>query len=248
MVGHFGTASYYSFQWNKPFTTGLGGMAVTNNNQLAKRIEEVISAEIIQPSNKEIFMLWAQLCVYRLFIYPRTTALAQNLFRFLTKKGLVVGSSSTAEFNPEKPKDFFKAMSSVQAGSGINQLEKLEKNIAHRKKIASLYDQLLKEKGFPARNYDPSIMDPVMVRYPVRITEKKKALQDAASAGVELGSWFESPLHPEETPLKPYGYIEGMCPHAEKACNQVVNLPLHPRVSEKTARHTVDFIAKYPKP
>jgi dTDP-4-amino-4,6-dideoxygalactose transaminase len=84
-----------------------------------------------------------------------------------------------------------------------------------------------------------------MVRYPVRIKEKDKALADAAKAGVELGSWFECPLHPIETPLKAYDYEIGMCPEAEKACREIVNLPTHPRVSEKTVKKTVDFITHY---
>jgi perosamine synthetase len=177
-----------------------------------------------------------------MFIYPRTTALAQNMFRYLTKKGAVVGSSSTAEYNPHMATDFFKGMSCVQARSGLRQLAKVESNIAHRRQMATLYDKLLKEKGWPTRHYDKSIMDPVMVRYPVRIKEKNKALEEAAAAGVELGSWFECPLHPIETPMEAYDYKIGMCPEAEKASREVVNLPLHPRVSEKTVQRTVDFI------
>ena len=84
-----------------------------------------------------------------------------------------------------------------------------------------------------------------MVRYPVRIKEKEKALETAASAGVELGSWFECPLHPIETPLKAYDYEIGMCPEAEKAGREVVNLPTHPRANEKTVRKTVEFITRF---
>ena len=32
---------------------------------------------------------------------------------------------------------------------------------------------------------------------------------------------------------------------AEKAAREAINLPLHPRASEKTVRRTVDFICKY---
>ena len=83
------------------------------------------------------------------------------------------------------------------------------------------------------------------MRYPVRIVEKNKALAEAANAGIELGSWFECPLHPIETPLEAYDYEIGMCPEAEKASKEVVNLPLHLRVNKKTADRTVDFITKY---
>jgi dTDP-4-amino-4,6-dideoxygalactose transaminase len=245
LAGTFGRAAYFSFQWNKPFTTGLGGMAITNDNVLAGRIEQICKSQLVQPSIKEKLMLFTQLMVYRAFIYPKTTAMAQSFFRFLTKKGIVIGSSSTCEFEPEMEKDFFKAMSSVQAGAGIRQLKKLEKNIAHRRQMAELYDELLSQNGWPTRNYNKAIMNAVMVRYPIRIKEKDKAIQQAASAGVELGTWFECPLHPIETPLEKYDYKIGMCPEAEKASREVVNLPLHPRVTGKTVRQTVKFITRF---
>ena len=244
-MGTFGEAAYFSFQWNKPYTTGLGGMAVTNDHKLAGQIESLRANEMGLPCCKEVLMLWAELAVYRLFIYPRTTALAQRVFRYLTKKGAVVGSSSGSEFQPDMACDFFKAASVVQARSGPRQLSKIEENIAHRETMAELYDGLFEQKGWPGRKYDSSMMEPVMVRYPVRIAEKHKALADAAKAGIELGSWFECPLHPIETPLAAYDYEVGMCPEAEKASNEVVNLPLHPRTNEATAKKSVEFITEF---
>lgn len=244
LAGTFGKAAYFSFQWNKPFTTGLGGMAVTKDRNLAHELE-ALQRSAAEPSKKEIFMLAAQLAVYRSLVYPRTTAYAQQIFRVLTKKGAVVGSSSTDEFNPVMANDFFKSMSTIQARAGLRQLKKIDKNITHRKAMAKLYDELLTAKGWPIRHYNPSIQDPVMVRYPIRIKEKQKSLADAARYGIELGSWFECPLHPIETPLDKYDYQTGMCPQAEKAAAEVVNLPLHPRASERTVRRTVDFITTY---
>jgi len=245
IVGTFGKAAYFSFQWNKPFTTGLGGMLITPDDELSVKIQNVCDMQMCQPSAKEVFMLAAELFVYRMFIYPRTTTLAQQLFRFLTKKGAVVGSSSSTEFEPVMASDFFKAMSSVQARSGLRQIRKLEQNIVHRRRMALVYDRLLAEKGFPPRQYDKSVMDPVLVRYPLRIKGKNKAIEMAPSAGVELGTWFECPLHPVETPLEKYNYTPGMCVEAEKAAAETVNLPLHPRVSEKTIHRTIDFITRF---
>jgi dTDP-4-amino-4,6-dideoxygalactose transaminase len=246
IVGTFGKAAYFSSQWNKPYTTGLGGMAITNDSKLAENIQSLCDNKITCPTSREIFMLWAQLVIYRLFIYPRTTAFAQDVFRYLTKKGAVVGSSSTSEFKPVMADDFFKSISSVQGRSGLRQLSKINENIQHRKKLALFYDKLLNEKGInPQKSNDNT--EPVLVRYPVRVKAKNEALETAAKEGVELGSWFESPLHPIETPLQVYDYEIGSCPQAEKASNEVVNLPLHPRVNEKTARKTIDFIADFAK-
>jgi dTDP-4-amino-4,6-dideoxygalactose transaminase len=244
-VGTFGRAGYFSFQWNKPYTTGLGGMVITSDRELAERIETFMINEICSPSGREVFMLRMQLIIYRLLIYPRTTALAQSLFRYLTKKGAVVGSSSSSEFKPEKADDFFKGISKMQARSGIRQLDRIEDNIAHRRRMAQLYDELLAAKGFKSSKDSRGWVEPVLVRYPVRIKEKDKALAQAAKAGIELGSWFECPLHPIKTPLASYDYELGMCPEAEKAARETVNLPLHSRVNEKTAVKTVEFITSF---
>lgn len=245
LAGTFGRAAYFSFQWNKPYTTGLGGMVITNDAELAERIESLQANEMCPPSGWEVFMLRLQLMVYRLLIYPRTTALAQRLFRYLASKGAVVGSSRASEYEPVKADDFFKGMSAVQARSGLRQLKKIDHNMAHRLSMALRYDRLVEDKGFKSRSYNGGVMRPVLVRYPLRIAEKTEALEQAAKAGIELGSWFECPLHPTETPLASYDYEPGMCPEAEKAAGQVVNLPLHPRVSEKTAVKTVEFITSF---
>jgi len=245
MVGTFGRAGYFSFQWNKPYTTGLGGMVITGDRELAKQIETLAANEMCQPSNREVFMLRMQLIIYRLLIYPRTTALAQSLFRHLTKKGAVIGSSSTNEYEPIKADDFFKGISKMQAHSGIRQLGRIKENIAHRRKMTQLYNELLATKGFKSSKDSRDWAEPVLVRYPVRITEKDKALAQASKAGIELGSWFECPLHPIETPLASYDYELGMCPEAEKAARETVNLPLHPRTRKKTIERSVDFITSF---
>ena len=245
MVGTLGRAGYFSSQWNKPYTTGIGGMVITSDLELAERIESLVVNEMCSPSSGEVFMLRMQLMFYRMFIYPRTTAMAQSLFRYLTKKGAVVGSSSTSEFEPAKADDFFKSISKMQASSGTRQLGRIEENISHRRKMAQLYDELLAAKDWKSSKDNRDYVEPVLVRYPVRIAEKDKALTQAAKAGIELGSWFECPLHPIETPLASYDYELGMCPEAEKAALEVVNLPLHLRVNEKTAVKTIKFITGF---
>ncbi len=247
LVGTFGAASYFSFQWNKPFTCGLGGMAVVNDKDLAERVARIVEQELIQPAAREVAMLRAQLLVYRGFIFPRTTAMAQTAFRWLTRMGLVIGSSSTSEFRPRMEPDFFKGMSGMQARVGLRQLARLDRNIEHRRRMARVYDELLSEKGWPVVR-PPGQMDPVLVRYPVRVADKQRALAEAAAHFVELGSWFECPLHPIETPMEAYGYHTGMCPEADRAARETVNLPLHPRAGDSTVRRSVDFVASIGPP
>ena len=240
LAGAFGRAAYFSFQWNKPFTTGIGGMAVTADRELAARLERV-REEMLAPPAKAAGMLALQRLVYRTTIFPRTTALATRLFRWLTRKGLVIGSSSTSEFSPEMASDFFMGMSAGQARAGLRQLRRIEQNLEHRRRMARLYDQLLAEAGWPVPPI-PEYIDPVLVRYPVRVADKARAVAEAPSHLVELGTWFECPLHPIETPLERYGYQRGACPESERACREVVNLPTHPRADPAAARRSVEFV------
>jgi len=247
LCGTFGVAAYWSFQWNKPFTTGLGGLATISDPALAERLERLCRDELRPPSRGAAAMLAAERLAYRTLIYPRTTAGATALFRWLTRRGLVVGSSDTEEFVPTMPPDFFTGMSEGQARAGLRQMRKLDRNIAHRRAIARLYDDLLREAGWPVPDR-PDGMDPVLVRYPVRVADKARAVAEAPRHLIELGTWFESPLHPAETNLALYGYEEGACPEAERACRQVVNLPTHPRAGEATARRTVAFLSRIGPP
>lgn len=247
LCGTMGRAAYWSFQWNKPFTTGIGGMATTSDPELAAKIKSLCDAELRQPSAKAASLLALQRMVYRLFIYPRTTAFATSLFRWLTRKGLVIGSSSTAEFSPDIPEGFFTGMSAGQARAGLRQLRKVERNVGHRRHMREVYDGLLKEAGWAASAVAESF-DPVLVRLPVRVADKEHAVAAAPGEQVELGTWFECPLHPAETPLEAYGYRLGQCPVAEQASREVVNLPTHPRANEATARRGVSFLARVTRP
>jgi perosamine synthetase len=83
----------------------------------------------------------------------------------------------------------------------------------------------------------------MLFRYPVRVADKVELLEKAKLARVELGSWFESPLHP--LPLSEHhrlGYRVGQCPNAERAARETVNLPLHGQVSEKEAERVLRFL------
>ncbi|MCJ7544027.1 MAG: DegT/DnrJ/EryC1/StrS family aminotransferase [Phycisphaerae bacterium] len=241
LCGTFGLAAYWSFQWNKPFTTGVGGMATTGDAALAGKIDELYRLHAQEPAFPTAWMLSLQRVAYRLLIYPRTTALATSLFRWLTRKGVVVGSSSQAEFTPQMPGGFFTLMGQAQARAGRSQIGKLLANIAHRRRMQRVYDDLLRQAGWPVPPLPP-YMDPVLVRYPVRVADKTRAIAEAPKAGVELGTWFECPLHPRETPLDLYDYQTGLCPQAEQAAREVVNLPTHRRAGEHTARRSVELV------
>jgi dTDP-4-amino-4,6-dideoxygalactose transaminase len=242
--GTFGIASYFSFQWNKTITAGLGGLAIVNESDLAVKVEALCREELQKPSGKDALVLSLQRVIHRLLIYPRTTAFLTRLFRWLVKKGVVIGSSGACEYTPVMKDNFFMGMSNSQSLAVLKQLKRIENNMAHRRAMQQLYDYLLHEAGWIVSEI-PEYIDPILVRYPIRVKDKARVVADSSRCGVEIGTWFESPLHPEQTPLHLYDYRVGMCPEAEKAAKTAINLPLHLRAGKNTVRRTVEFISNY---
>ena len=64
-------------------------------------------------------------------------------------------------------------------------MRRLEKNLAHRREMGRLYDRLLREAGWDVPAI-PKTMDPVLVRYPVRVADKARAVAEAPAHGIEL--------------------------------------------------------------
>jgi dTDP-4-amino-4,6-dideoxygalactose transaminase len=118
---------------------------------------------------------------------------------------------------------------------------RIDENLSHRRRMRRVYDELLAKVGWPEASVGDEF-DPVLVRYPVRVSDKARAVAEAPGKLIELGTWFECPLHPIETPMHLYDYHDGLCPTAEKACREVVNLPMHGRAGDATARRSVEFL------
>lgn len=246
LLGTFGTAAFFSGQWNKPYSTGLGGLALVHDDTLADNVRKE-QAGYPPPPRKAAFMLAAQLLVYELCIYPSTTALATRLFRWLTRKGLVVGSSSNAEFEPTMPPEYALRPTPVQCRIGKSEVARANANMQHRSNAASRYLEALPALGYGVPSI-PDNWDTPILRFPLRVANKDEALASAAKHGVEIGSWFECPLHPIETDQAAFCYREQSCPVSEQATREVINLPTHRRVGERDIEKTLDFVRNVCRP
>ena len=245
-LGTFGKAAFFSGQWNKPFYTGLGGLALVHDEELARRVKAE-QARYSAPSRKAACMLASQLLMYETMVYPSTTAMLTRVFRWMTQKGWVVGSSNKAEFDVAMPPNYALRAIPVQCRLGRRQLIRIQANIAHRLKTAERYFEELPKFGYTVPSL-PAGVDVPILRFPLRVANKEEALAKAADYGVEIGSWFECPLHPKETDQAAFGYCDGDCPVAEKAAREVINLPTHRRVSARDMERTLDFVRAICRP
>lgn len=241
-VGSFGSAAFFSSQWSKPYTTGLGGMAVTADPAIAQRLQH-IQATFTTPARTQQLQLRVQYALYRRFFSPQVYWTAMSALQRLSHWGVFVGSSSTPELDGVVPLDTTWRMADAQARAGYHQLDRLPQSMAHRQQIAAFYEQRLRQHGAAQELADG--IEPIYVRYPVRVENKHALLHHAAEQRIELGSWFETVLHPVDQALDRFSYKVGQCPVAEQTAREVVNLPLHQRVTLHEAARIMAFVERW---
>ncbi len=242
-VGAFGDVAFFSSQWSKPLTTGLGGWAIVNNQQLYLGMQKIHS-QLPAPSAIDVLQLRLQYLLYQFLLRPSRFWFAQKVYRLLTRAGVIIGSAHPGESEGQLPPRYAMRMSSWQEEKLDEQLQRLSATIAHRKMITGIYRDGLRALGLSPTD-SPEEVDPVYLCYPVCVSDKPRTLEAAREAKIELGDWFISPVHPNRTHWEVAGYQKGSCPRAEDACAHVINLPTHPRVSSAEAARTLEFIKRW---
>ncbi len=246
MCGTFGVASFFSGQWNKPFSTGLGGILLLNDPSLRPALQAVYrtAAEV---SFAENLRLKVQIAAYNALVTPRTNAMMTSAYRLFSRLGITAGSSTNEELAGSMPAGYLKKMAPAQMREGALNLQSIDASIAARHRNTALYTEMLRQTPYRT----PAVTEQrecALLRYPVRVANKRACLQLAARERLEIGSWFEVPLHPEGTDMAALGYRDGMCPEGEKASREVINLPTHVKINKAEVQNVVRFLQKFAAP
>jgi perosamine synthetase len=222
--GSLARASFFSTQWSKPISTGLGGIAVTTDAALARELQ-ALERGAGEPSLRERVLLGAMLLARERVATPRTMRAGRAAYRAVSRAGLVPGSSSGAELEgTQAPDRFHMGMSAFQARLGAQRLATLRARLRRRRAVAERYSAWLSAHGgTPA--HEPAFAAHAFLRYPLRVGEPDAVVEQAARRGVLLGDWFRSPVYPIEGDLSPWGYRRGAYPIAERVASEIVNLP-----------------------
>lgn len=221
--GSLGDAAFFSSQWNKPITTGLGGWAVANNQVLAQRLS-MVRGNFINPGPSEVRKLRLLVAAHQRLLRPKLYWQLMGLYRWLSHLGLVTGSSERGEFRNKMPRRYALTMSGFQERLLARRMVETEAITRGRRGLAALYERQLSDAGISLPRIPPN-SSAVFLRYPILVSNKRDFLQKARERRLEVGDWFVSPLHPLKDNWDRFGYRQGTCPVAECLCERVVNLP-----------------------
>ncbi|MEO8085931.1 MAG: DegT/DnrJ/EryC1/StrS family aminotransferase, partial [Bacteroidota bacterium] len=239
--GTIAEASFFSSQWNKPFSTGIGGFVYARDPVIVSRLLD-IEKSLSQPSFKDQLQLKAMISARNYLNNSSAYWFAVKTYRWLTKKGLVIGSSDEIELNePVMPKDYLKAMSAVQMKYGIRQLAHMDEFIARRIFIANRYTEFLSGENITVL-FIPENAEHTFLKYPLRVTNRELFFERAQRAKVEIGDWFISPIHPVVKNLYRWNYEQGLYPVADYISRHIVNLPTNPAMQDADIERVVSFL------
>lgn len=222
--GHLADAAFFSSQWNKPFSTVIGGYLKVNNPKLLDGVKEEYRS-YKKPSlsqNVKIILLYY---IKKVLVHPRTYWLAIACYRWLSQHNLILGSSQGGEITTViKPKSYEMKLGWAQMFLGRQQLKKIQKVLEIRQESALLFSDWLKKnnKKYVKLKYHKNHS---WLKYPIEVKDRGKFFQNAEKANISLGDWFISPIHPVTENLNQWDYQKGSCVRAEAASADLVNLP-----------------------
>jgi len=237
--GTFADASFFSTQWNKPFSTGLGGFLVINNKALLPKVIE-FEKQVKNPNIKDKIGLAILLFLRNKIVKSSTFWKLRRLYRFLSKHNLVIGSSSYEELDSFKmPRNYLKKMAKLQYDYGVKSIKSLTDDIKIRKKNGVIYTEYLKSKG---KYYvdEKFHQNHSFLKYPVLVKNRLFFEKEAEKNKIELGDWFISPLHPVREGFEKWDLDVKSVPTAYEISKHIINLPTNLKNCEKV----ISFIEK----
>ncbi len=200
----------FSFHPVKIITTGEGGMALTNDELLAERMERLRSHGVTRDARR-----------------LRNTELRTHEAE--------KWSGPASWYYEQQELGFNYRMTDIQAALGASQLARLDAYVERRNRLARRYDELLKDLPLQlpvVKDQNRSAFHLYVVRLALARLEKshRQVFEELRAHGVGVNVHY-IPVH-----LQPYyreqGFRKGQFPEAEAHARTAVTLPLYPLMSD----------------
>ena len=239
-VGSLGDIAFFSFGRDKVLSSVFGGMILCSDPKLYDQIKAL----------RERLAIPSQAWVVQQLLHPLAFSLILPLYNFQIGKVILVllqklGLLSKAVYREEKlaqqPKIFPQKMPGGLAVLARHQLKKLDRFTQHRREIAQIYFDSLRNSGLQLA---PDVSGASWLRFPIQHPQARDLYRYAKRQGVLLGDWYRGVVMPTAD-LSTVKYQKGSCPLAEKMSAAVINLPTHPTLTPKQAQQVVKIITEW---
>lgn len=241
-VGTLGDAAFFSFGRDKTLSCVFGGAISSKDTNVITRARKLQS----EFKNPPLIWIKQQLLHPILFSFILPFYFQANIGKALLVAFQKLSFLSKAVEPQEKlggqPKHLDYRFPGALAYLLQNQLAKLERYPAHRRRLAHTYQTAL--ASHPGLPHPLNDTQPSWLRFPLLVENPDKIHQAAKQQHILLGDWYNSPLAPSDCDLESFNYQPGSCPRAEKASQQIINLPTYPRMTNEEAHRVIKLVTQ----
>ncbi len=246
-VGSFVDAGVFSTSFHKPLSTFTGGVVITNNNKMYKKLKEYVYAL----DNEKIFSL-INSTIKELVLYIFSNSYVFSYFTFYFIKLLNSFSSGLFDkiqhfdfYKPRRwkkmPKKFCRSFSPYQAIIGLEAFKTFQKDTKRRSHLGYLLFSELKKNFIPGLLEIPSNSYCIFWRFPLWVDNPEAFRRYLFNRGVGtavsgLDCYSRSILFKEfnkDTP-EAFNFIDNM-----------VFLPIYPSMNEEEVKYIAYITKRY---
>lgn len=126
-----------------------------------------------------------------------------------------------------------------------DELNNLENNLNHRRKIASIYCENIDKKVLFSKLVK-DISNSTNLRFPIFVDNRSNLVNFLKKQNIFISDiWYDSPIAPKRY-MTQTNYSH-QCPNAEKISDRILNLPTHKNVSEQDAEAIAELTNQWLK-
>jgi dTDP-4-amino-4,6-dideoxygalactose transaminase len=130
----------------------------------------------------------------------------------------------------------------IQAAVGLVQLKYLEEFNLRRREIARLYDERLGDLPVTLPAARPGALH-VYHMYVIRTEKRDELARYLHQQGIDTGIHYPVPCHMQPAVKKKLGLCS--LPATERACREILSLPIHPRLTDERAHRVASAIRDF---
>lgn len=223
-IGTWSNATFYSSDHSKVISTYLGGIATTNDDKTAHKIKNIQSIAPHLPK-KDVKAILRSYLLEWLYFSPYILPIGRYIHAIFRRLGWIYTFNDELRLKLPIDYPYPCRLSSAQAGIGVRQIERLDQNLNHRRKIANFLET---EIGYYGLSSD-EVSQITWIRYSMLVKDRTAFIKKFKKH-FDLGIWFDTIFGGRSEGFSKVGYTEGSCPSAEYVAKHIVNFPTHERI------------------
>ncbi len=242
-LGTIGIASFFSFGRDKTFSSVFGGVAMTNNKSLGKKIRAIQKGLAYPHTSWIIQQLFHPIAFFFILPFYDFFYLGKIMLVIFQKLKLLSFPVTKEERLGKIAETFVKKFPNALASLALIQLKRHREIIGKRMRFAKMYIQEFRNMGFSLPFGEANSL----LRFPLFVERREDFINFFKRNNIYLGTWYSETIDPNGTDYAAIFYQRGSCPRAEYLARKIVNFPTHPKMSEKDVKRIIDLTKFYVK-